>query len=170
MNKRINEGSYRLLSLISRYESDPEDFTRRLITQDETWVHYFDPESKSESKVWKRSGSPRPKEPKRMPSARKVMASIFWDQDGPILVEYLPRGMTITGEYYAAQLHRLREAIKQKRRGKLSRGVLLLQDNAPAHRSQVAMTAVSRCGFELLPHPPYSPDLAPSLTTGSSQL
>ena len=38
---------------------------------------------------------------------------------------------------------------------KLTHGVLLLQDNAPAHTSQVAMAAASECGFEILPHPPY---------------
>ena len=37
-----------------------------------------------------------------------------------------------------------------------------MQDNAPAHTSQVAMTAATECGFEVLPHPPYSPDMAPS--------
>ena len=42
-------------------------------------------------------------------------------------------------------------------RGKLTRGVLLLQDNAPAHTSQVAMSAAIECGFEILSHPPYSP-------------
>ena len=28
--------------------------------------------------------------------------------------------------------------------------------------SQVAMAAATECGFKVLPHPPYSPDLAPS--------
>ena len=37
-----------------------------------------------------------------------------------------------------------------------------MQDIAPAHTSQVAMTAATECGFEVLPHPPYSPDMAPS--------
>ena len=32
----------------------------------------------------------------------------------------------------------------------------------PAHTSHVAMTAATECGFEILPHPPYSPDMAPS--------
>ena len=41
----------------------------------------------------------------------------------------------------------------------MTRGVLLLQDNAPAHMPYVAMT---ECGFEILLHPPYSPDMAPS--------
>jgi len=44
----------------------------------------------------------------------------------------------------------------------LSNGVLLLQDNAPVHKLHVAMAAAYECGFKLLRHPPYSPDLAPS--------
>ena len=44
----------------------------------------------------------------------------------------------------------------------MTRGILLLQDNTPAHTSQVAMAAATECGFEVLPHPLYSPDLAPS--------
>ena len=40
--------------------------------------------------------------------------------------------------------------------------VLFHQDNAPAHKSVVAMAAVHYCGFELADHPPYSSDLAPS--------
>ena len=58
-------------------------------------------------------------------------------------------------------LYRLRQEIARKRRGKLNREVLLLQDNAPAHTSQVAMTAATECGFEILLHPPYSPDMDP---------
>ena len=41
-------------------------------------------------------------------------------------------------------------------------GVLLLHDNAPMHRSQIAAAVIRTCGFEQLDHPPYSPDLAPS--------
>ena len=37
-----------------------------------------------------------------------------------------------------------------------------MQDNAPAHKSRLAMSAAIGCGYELLPHAPYSPDLAPS--------
>jgi len=44
----------------------------------------------------------------------------------------------------------------------LSRGVIILQDNARPHTSNVAMAAIRECGFELIPHPAYSPDLAPS--------
>ena len=39
--------------------------------------------------------------------------------------------------------------------------VPLLQANAPTYTSQVDMTAATECGFEILPYPPYSPDMAP---------
>ena len=67
-----------------------------------------------------------------------------------------------TVKKWAAELRWLRQEIKRKRRGKLTRSVLLLQDNAPAHTSQVAMAAATECEFEILPHPPYFPDMAPS--------
>ena len=81
---------------------------------------------------------------------------------GVLMIGYLQKGQTINGEYYALNLRQLKEAIKSKRQGKLCAGVLLLQDNAPVHTAQVAVTEAERCGFELLPHAPYSPDLAPS--------
>ena len=61
--------------------------------------------------------------------------------------------------YYADELRQLRQEIARKRQGKLTHDVLLLQDNAPAHRSQIAMTAATECELEILPHPPY---MAPS--------
>ena len=47
--------------LLSRYEDDPGDFIEGVETQDETWVHHFDPESKMQSKQCKHPGSPSPK-------------------------------------------------------------------------------------------------------------
>ena len=45
----------------------------------------------------------------------------------------------------------------------MMKGVQLFhQDNAPAHKSVVAMADVRDCGYELVDHPPYSPDLVPS--------
>ena len=56
----------------------------------------------------------------------------------------------------------LRTAIREKRRGKLYKGILLQQDHARVHTCKVAMDAVERNGYDLIPHPAYSPDLAPS--------
>ena len=52
--------------------------------------------------------------------------------------------------------------IREKHRGKLSKGILLQQDNARVHTCKIAMNAVEQNGYELIPHPTYSPYLAPS--------
>ena len=52
--------------------------------------------------------------------------------------------------------------IREKRLGKLSERILLQQDNARVHTCKIAMDAVERNGYELIPHPAYSPDLSSS--------
>ena len=90
------------------------------------------------------------------------MMTIFWDRDGVLLTDYLTQGNTINGLYYASLIERLRSAILEKRRGKVSRGVLLLHDNAPVHKSNVVQAAIRQAGFAELNHPAYSPDIAPT--------
>jgi [histone H3]-lysine36 N-dimethyltransferase SETMAR len=158
-NKRIRLQSSR--KNLELYRADPAKFHRRYVTMDETWAHHFDPETKQQSMQWKHTTSPTVKF-RKTASAGKVMASVFWDSEGVLMIDYLERGKTVTGAYYAELIRKLREIIKEKRRGKLTHGVLLHHDNAPAHTSHVAMATIHDCGFELLSHPPYSPDLAPS--------
>jgi histone-lysine N-methyltransferase SETMAR len=43
---------------------------------------------------------------------------------------------------------------------KVTRGVLFLHDNAPAHRALATQKKLAYLGFQCLDHPPYSPDLA----------
>ena len=126
------------------------------------WVHYHEPENKAQSHQWVGPGSPRPKKFKTQPSAGKVMATVFWDAKGIIMLDFLPKRSTITGVYCANLLDQLRTAIHEKRRGKLSEGVLLQQDNARVHTCKVAMDAVERNRYELIPHPACSPNLAAS--------
>ncbi|XP_067653277.1 histone-lysine N-methyltransferase SETMAR-like [Haliotis asinina] len=144
-------------SMLTRYNKNPADFYFRLVSCDETWIHHYDPESKQESMEWKHVTSPRNKKFKGSRSMQKVMATVSWDSK-----DCLPKGRTMNGEYYANLVRQVRQSIKEKRRGKIRRGILLHQDNAPVHDSHVAAAAVQECGYEILPPPHYSPDLAPS--------
>jgi hypothetical protein len=54
-----------------------------------------------------------------VPSAGKMMASIFCDSRGIIMIDYLEQGRAINGTYYADKL-RLRQEIARKGRGKLT--------------------------------------------------
>ncbi|KFD56277.1 hypothetical protein M513_02732 [Trichuris suis] len=148
--------------VLELFENSEEDFLRRIVTGDEVWLCHYDPESEQQSRQWKHVNSPRAKRARLEPRLGKILATIFWDTEGILLIDYMEDGGTITGKYYANLLLQLREEIKEKRRGKLSRKVLLLHDNAPAHRAKVALAAIQQCGFGQIDHPPYSPDLAPS--------
>ena len=64
------------------------------------------------------------------PSAGKAMAPVFWDAQGVIMLDFLPKKSTITAVYYANLLYQLRTAIREKHQGKLSKGILLQHDNA----------------------------------------
>ncbi len=80
------------------------------------------------------------------------MLTVFWDQCGVVMMDFLAKGTTITGTYYASLLQKLREAIKTERRGMLTKGIHLLQDNAPVHNTHVAQMNAWSCGYEILPH------------------
>jgi len=63
--------------------------------------------------------------PQKIPSAEirwKFLASIFWDKDGILLTDYFPKGQTINTEYYLSLLVQLKDILKEKRRGKFTRG------------------------------------------------
>jgi len=90
------------------------------------------------------------------------MASVFWDAKGILFINYLEKGKTIIGEYYSNLLTRLDEKIREKRPGLQKKKIIFHQDNAPTHRRILAMGKLRDLHYELLEHPPYSPDLAPS--------
>ncbi|XP_045459255.1 histone-lysine N-methyltransferase SETMAR-like [Melitaea cinxia] len=139
-----------------------EEICTRIVTVDETWIRQYDPESKQESMQWIEKGERPPKKFKVEISASKLMATIFWDCEGVLLIDYLPKKTTMNAEYYARLLKKVREVIVEKRRGKISKGILFLQDNAPVHTARIARQALRETGFDEVNHPPYSPDLAPS--------
>jgi len=89
-----------------------------------------------------------------------VLASIFWDQDGILYIDYLPKGQTIDAEYYSSLLVQLKDILKGKCCRKVPKEVLFLHDNAPAHRALATQKKLAYLGFQRLEHPPYSLDLA----------
>ena len=131
-------------SALLKHFRSKDDFLLRLVTVDVTWVHFCEPENKAQSIQWVGPGFPRPKKFKTQPSAGTVMATVFWDAKGVIMLDFLPKRSTITGVYYANLLDQLRTAFHEKHPGKLSKGVLLQQDKARVHSCKVAMDAVEQ--------------------------
>ena len=95
-------------------------------------------------------------------STGEVMASVFWDAHGVIFTEYLEKGRTITGAYYAVLLDRLGDEIMKKRPHLKKKKIIFYDDDAPSHTSNIAQAKKHELGFESRPHPPYSSDLASS--------
>ena len=87
-----------------RFRSKEDDFLSRLVTVDETWVHYYEPENKAQSRQSVGPGSPRPKKFKTQPSAGKVMATVFWDAQGVIMLDFLAKKSTLCIIAYYANL------------------------------------------------------------------
>lgn len=92
----------------------------------------------------------------------KVLLTVFFDYQGIVHHEFLPKGSTVTKEYYREVLRRLRESIRRKR-PELWRNQswILHHDNAPAHTSLLVAEYLNKNSVLVLPQPPYSPDLAP---------
>ncbi|GFT10972.1 mariner Mos1 transposase [Trichonephila clavipes] len=86
----------------------------------------------------------------------------FWDRKGVLLCEFMPRGTTINADRYCETLNKLRRAIQNKRREMLTKGVRFHHDNARPHTANRTTALVERFGWEMVSHPPHSPDLAPS--------
>jgi len=98
--------------LLEFFRRDPNDFLWRLVTTDETWLYHYDPETKQQSMEWWHSDSPPPPSPKKNPSAKirwkSTRLGFFFDQDGILLIDYLPKGQTINAEYYSSLLVHLK--------------------------------------------------------------
>jgi len=93
--------------ILEFFRRDPNDFLSRLVTTDENWLYHYDPETEQQLVGWQHSGSPRPKKSRVQKFAGKFLASIFWDQEGILLIDYLPKGQTINAEYFSSLLVQL---------------------------------------------------------------
>lgn len=144
--------------LLKRQENDP--FLKRIITGDEKWVVYNNVKRK---RSWSKKDEPAQSTSKADIHQKKVMLSVWWDFKGIVFFELLPDNTTINSEVYCHQLDKLNDSLKQKRPELINRkGVVFHQDNARPHTSLLTRQKLLQLGWNILPHPPYSPDLAPS--------
>ncbi|GFX11025.1 mariner Mos1 transposase [Trichonephila clavipes] len=101
--------------------------------------------------------------PKPSIHQRKVLLCLWWDRNGPVCYELLKQGKTINADLYCNQLDKLNAAIKEKRPELASRkGKVFHHDNVQPHTAMVTQQKLNALGWEVLGHPPYSPDIAPS--------
>ncbi|XP_025161357.1 histone-lysine N-methyltransferase SETMAR-like [Harpegnathos saltator] len=120
-------------SLQKRLENDP--FLERMVTGDENWFVYNDV---TREIIWGHS-SDLPLIPWKVGlHPKKIMLFVWWDFKGIIYHELLPS-----------------ELARRK-------GVVFHHGNARSHKSLTTQNKLFQLGWDILPHPPYSPDLSPT--------
>jgi hypothetical protein len=92
------------------FTKNKTDFVCRFITLEETWIHHYTPESKQ----WTKASCSAAKKTRSVPSAVTVMASVFWDAEGILFIDYPEKGKTITAEYFSNPLTRLQKKLVRK--------------------------------------------------------
>lgn len=144
--------------LLIRVASDP--FIDRIVTCDEKWVTY---DNSRRSGQWVERGKAPGTSAKKEIHQRKILVTVWWTARGIVHVDYLPRGQTITSDIYCAQITTVHQKLLENQASLVNRkGVLLLHDNARPHVAIKTREKLKEVGWEILPHPPYSPDISPT--------
>jgi len=93
------------------------------------------------------------------------MLCIWWNQKGLVYYELLKPGDSITGDRYRLQLIRLSRALREKRPKEYEQrhDKVILHDNTRPHVAKVVKKYLETLKWDVLPHPPYSPDITPSV-------
>ena len=152
---------------LDRFEEEGVSFLQCIVTGDESSLHTFEPETKVQDTQWIRPGDRRPKKALRACTRQSTMVTTFFDCNGIVHHEFLPRGGTMRSEDYCEVLARLREKIRRKRpllwhMQDSHRRFLLHHDNATPHTGILTLAALGENHMEMIPHLPYSPDLVPN--------
>ncbi|UYV76602.1 hypothetical protein LAZ67_14001427 [Cordylochernes scorpioides] len=149
----------RCQELLDLIQNEP-DFLNSVVTGDESWMFEYDPESKRQSCAWN-TKSFLPSKKARMSKSRiKTMIIVFFDIRGIVHCEFVPQGQTVKSAFYLDVLKRLKRRIARVRND-IKDTVKLHHDNATSHTAFIITNFLARSNTSVIPHPPYSPNLAP---------
>uniref|UniRef100_A0A0K0EV64 Histone-lysine N-methyltransferase SETMAR (inferred by orthology to a human protein) n=1 Tax=Strongyloides venezuelensis TaxID=75913 RepID=A0A0K0EV64_STRVS len=144
--------------LLLRNKNDP--FLDRIVTCNEKWILY---DNKKRNGQWLDKNVDPKQFPKLQLTAKKVLVTVWWSCEGLLHYEFLKPGETINFELYCQLLDKVHQKLSQKRPSLVNRkGPILLHDNARPHISRITFQKLKELKYETLPHPPCSPDLAPT--------
>jgi histone-lysine N-methyltransferase SETMAR len=114
------------------------------------------------SQNWIKKGSPGPVKAKVAASRTKQMLVAFFDKKGLVYTHIVPRGVTINPNYTIIVLGKLMKHLRIKRPETIEQEWFLHCDNAPVHTAAIVKNWLAARAIQMLPHPPYSPDLTPA--------
>ena len=133
-----------------------------LVTCNESWIYCYDLETKRQSSQWKHACSPRSKKARQSKSTHKLLMIPFFNSTDMIYMHWVPTGQTVNKEYYVEVLREFRKRFLGKRPALFKSSQWHFhQDNAPVHNSILVTDYLTKMDIKTVPHPPYSPALAP---------
>lgn len=132
-------------------------FLDSILTSDEKWISY---NNATRKRQWLNVGEHPKPTPKSDNYGKKVMLCVWWNTRGLVYFEVLDAGQTVNSELYSEQLKHVNQALHLK--GANTSKTKFLHDNARPHIAKITQQKIKEFGWTVLPHPPYSPDLAPS--------
>ena len=143
--------------LLSRFKNRDSCRLRELVTGDETWLYFFEPDNKLNNKMCVGENNVCP-----VVARRRVMYALFFDSNGTVARVSVPENCSVTETFYHDfVLSAIINHYQVKGPRAEVQGIKLLHDNAPANRSAVVKSYLEEFHIQALPHPPYSPDLSP---------
>jgi len=133
------------------------------VTIDQTSLYHYDPETKQQSMDWRHSVSSRPKNRGAKISWKSSRLDFFGIKTATSSLIIFQRARLSTRSI--AHLYWCNWGTfwrKNFDRGKVTKGVLFLHDNVPAHRALATQEIMVFLGFQFLDNLPYYRDLDPS--------
>jgi transposase len=134
-----------------------------IVTGDETWIRQRDPHSVNQRRVWCYDDEEPTPEVRPTAWVGKQMVATFFNKGGHLATVSLQHGKTVTAQWYTDTcLPKVLDAWSTRRPKDRFRHLRFHHDNAPAHTAIRTMDYLAEKSIRTLPHPPYSPDLAPA--------
>jgi histone-lysine N-methyltransferase SETMAR len=138
--KMLKDGGHRVIS--------------RIVTGDETYVHYFDAPTSQESKIWIAEDDELPTVLKVQKTLGKVLYAVFFRSTGLVKAVKLEGQKSVTAKWYTGVC--LPEVLSDLN----VRGLMLHHDNASSHTASLTQKFLDDNRVKRVPHASYSPDLA----------
>ncbi|GBN38727.1 Mariner Mos1 transposase [Araneus ventricosus] len=131
------------LTFLTRYSEEANEFLNKIVTGEVFTI-------------------PHKKNFKTTLSAHKIMCTVFWNRQGILLVEFLPRGEPSMRDDIVKYCENCGEQFKTKGEECSVKALCCFMTTHVPHSAGVTQNLIQRFGWEQFDHPPYSPELAPS--------
>jgi len=133
-----------------------------IVTGDETWIYHRQNGRKSSNATWVAENEPPRTIVRRNRFEPRTLFCFFFNSSGPVLIHKVDKGNTIDHNYYIDNcLEPVINEIRRQTKSLHTKCIKLLHDNGSPHTHSDVIDFLTEERVEIMPHPPYSPDLAP---------